>query len=229
MLKRKLKKRGMRRRALKLLKNYLFKRPFRIVAQGKPSTKKEIFSSAPQGAKWSNDMHNFDCADREDEIEHGELFSYADDTMVLYEVTDETEDNILKLIQEDLDRLWDWGIQNRTAFETDKTGCLVVSNKLFPFDTSTLRFGGEPIELLESIKNVGFVFDRRMLWSELVAKQAKALLAALFRLVSFLNADNLKTMYTSFIRPISEFGSIGYMAASDVHLAKLDRINAQLS
>ena len=229
MLIKKLWKRGMRRRALKLLKHYLFKRFLRVVAQGKSSTKKEIFSSVPQGAKWSTDLYNFDCADMEDEIENGELFSYADDTGVWYEVTDENEGYILGLIQEDLDRLWDWGVRNKTTFEADKTGCLVVSNKLFPFDTSALRFGGEPMELLESIKIVGFVFDRRMLWSEMVAKQAKkarARLAALFRLKSFLDTDNLKTMYTSFIRSISEFGSIGYMAASDVHLAKLDRIQS---
>ena len=103
----------------------------------------------------------------------------------------------------------------------------MVSRKLFPIDISSLRFGGAPIKLKSSMTIVGFDYDSKLIWADMVQKQAKkarARLAALFRLKLFLDGENLKTMYTSFVRSVCEFGSIGYMAATDSHLVKLDRI-----
>ena len=50
-LKARLKKRGLRRRALKLIRDYLHKRFLRVVNNGKSSADKELFSSVPQGCK----------------------------------------------------------------------------------------------------------------------------------------------------------------------------------
>ena len=86
----KLEKRGMRGSALKLMKRFL-----RVVAQGRTSKKKTLFSGVPQGAKWSTNLFNLDVADMEDEIENG----------LLYEIADGEELKMLAFIQEDLDRL----------------------------------------------------------------------------------------------------------------------------
>jgi len=47
-----LKKKGMKKRAMRLFKSYLHKRFLKVVAQGTESSLKEIFSSVPQGGKW---------------------------------------------------------------------------------------------------------------------------------------------------------------------------------
>ena len=39
-----------------------------------------------------------------------------------------------------------------------------------------------------------------------------------------LDSENLKLMYTAFIRPIMEYGSILYCSAARTHLEKLDRV-----
>ena len=61
-----------------------------MVSKGKVSQLKEIFSGVPQGGKWSTDLLTFDV----NEIDHaikddGELFCYADDNFIWYEVTEE--------------------------------------------------------------------------------------------------------------------------------------------
>ena len=53
-MKKRLKKKNLRRRALRLIKSYLFKRFLKVVVQGKEFSLKEIFSSVPQGGKWSS-------------------------------------------------------------------------------------------------------------------------------------------------------------------------------
>jgi len=60
MIKKKLKKRGMKGRALKLAKSYLYKRFLRVISRGKASKLKQIFSGVPQGGKLSTDLWNFD-------------------------------------------------------------------------------------------------------------------------------------------------------------------------
>ena len=52
-LKNRLDARGMRGKALRLIRSYLHERHIQVVAGGESSLEKEIFSGVPQGAKWS--------------------------------------------------------------------------------------------------------------------------------------------------------------------------------
>ena len=58
-LKKRLKAKGMGKRALRLMKSYLFTRFLRVVASGESSSIKEIFSSVPQGGKFSPPLSDF--------------------------------------------------------------------------------------------------------------------------------------------------------------------------
>jgi hypothetical protein len=49
-------------------------------------------------------------------------------------------------------------------------------------------------------------------------------LGMLTRLRPLLDDQNMETMYTTFIRPILEYGSIQFMGAADTHLHKLDAV-----
>ena len=105
-LKARLKKRGLRRRALKLIRDYLHKRFLRVVNNGKSSTDKELFSSVPQGGKWSPPLWNFDISEMDQWISKlGELICYADDSGLWYEITAENTDYMIQGINADLESL----------------------------------------------------------------------------------------------------------------------------
>ena len=87
----------MKGKALKLMKIYLYRRFLQVVAMGKASNLKEIFSGVPQGARWSPGLWNFDIHDLPDHVLHGELFSYADDLVLWYEITEESRITIIRL------------------------------------------------------------------------------------------------------------------------------------
>ena len=57
-----------------------------------------------------------------------------------------------------------------------------------------------------------------------LAKNARCKLGAIRRLRPFLDSENLKLMYTAFVRSGMEYGSVLYMGAADSHLEKLNRI-----
>jgi len=85
-LKAKLKAKGMRKRALKLARSYLFKRFLKVVCGRGTSAEKEVFSSVPQGDVWSTDFWDFDIMELPDAVgSEGEEFCYADDAGLWYE------------------------------------------------------------------------------------------------------------------------------------------------
>ena len=62
-MKSRLKKKGMKKRAIRLFKSYLTKRYLQVVSRSSKSTLKEIFSSIPQGGKWSDFLFDFDISE----------------------------------------------------------------------------------------------------------------------------------------------------------------------
>jgi hypothetical protein len=190
-------------------------------------------TSISQGGKLSPKLWNFDIRDLSRAVgEDACLLAYADDCNLWFEIdalayTDRQA--FIDHVNTVLSRLSDWGIENRTAFEPDKMAMMVVSNKKTPFDPTGIVFEGFPVKQVHSVKAVGFTFDCKMSWAEMVAtkaKKARARVAALRRMSGFLDSRNLKLMYTAFVRPVMEYGSMLYASAAPSHLAKLDRVQA---
>jgi len=226
-MKARLKKKGMRKRALRLLKSYLMKRFLKVVAQGKSSTLKELFSSVPQGGKWSDFLFDLDISELADDLCAEVIpFGYADDVALWYEV--EFDHCITTaVINQDLQSLYEWGLDNKTTFEPEKMEAIVISQKRVPFDASGIMFDGEELSIVDDTTLVGLKIDKRMRWGPMVdklAKKARQRIGALSRVRHLLDNSNLKTVYLMFIRSIMEYNSISWMGAAQSHLDKLDRV-----
>jgi len=88
-LKARLKAKGMIGKALKLLRDYLWRRFIQVVHNGDASELKEIFSGVPQGAKVSPKLWNFDISDMEHFLSFlCMLICYTDDCGLWYAITE---------------------------------------------------------------------------------------------------------------------------------------------
>ena len=142
-MKKRLKAKGMKKRALRLLKSFLYKRFIRVVASGEASSLKEIFSGVPQGTKWSPPLCDFDISEMTDSLSDDVLFfGYADDVALWYEISTTNRSSMVETINADLKALQLWGDDNKTTFEHSKTYYMVFSNKKCLFDASGLMFEG---------------------------------------------------------------------------------------
>ena len=160
------------------------------------------------------------------------LICYAADCGIWYQITDDNRHSVISVINADLDSLLKWGDDNKTLFEPSKTHYTLISNKTttrfdmcFPFPR--IRFGGELVKRKPACKLVGYLFDEKLSWAGMIAditKKARMRLGMLVRIRRLLNDENMRVMYTTFIRPIMEYGSIQFMGACPVHLQKLDAI-----
>ena len=234
-LKKKLKVRGMTGKAFKLMKSYFYHRNIKVVAGGVSSSLKAIYSGVPQGAKWSTLLWDFDIAELDSATLglQGELYCYADDTTLWYEITRENRLSIIDTINADLQLIWDWGIDNKTTFEASKTHSLLVSNKRsLKFDISNICFGGSRVDQVSELKIVGFLFQSGMTWGSMVSKLAKKgrqRMAAFFRMKHSLSSQNLEIMYKAFVRSVMEYGHVSFRGAAVSHLNKLDVIQDRCS
>jgi hypothetical protein len=202
-----------------------------VVAGGDSSEKKEIFSGAPQGAKWSPKLWNFDISEMQFWIsDQAMLICYADDCGLWYPITTENRDTICDTINMDLEGLRLWGLDNKTKFEPSKTHFTLMSKKSsHKFVMSDLIMDGEVITQASEVKLVGYTFDEKMSWATMIsglASKARSRLGMLTRLRRVLDDENMKTMYCTFIRPMMEYGSVAFMGAKDTHLIKLDKIQS---
>ena len=57
-----------------------------------------------------------------------------------------------------------------------------------------------------------------------ISKKARMRMGMLCRLRRLMDDGNMKQMYTSFIRPVMEYGSVQFMGAAPEHLKKLDAV-----
>ena len=221
------KKKGLRKKALKLFKSYLFKRFLKVVAQGKESSLKELFSSVPQGGKWSSFLFDLDISELPDGLSAEVVpFGYADDVALWYEIE---FDHLIStaVINQDMATLKRWGDDNKTTFEPEKMSVMVISQKRVPFDASGIFFNGEELSVVDDTTLVGLKIDRRMRWGPMINKlalKARQRVGALSRVRHLLNSSNLKMVYQMFIRSIMEYNSVSWMGAAKSHLEKLDRV-----
>jgi hypothetical protein len=231
-MKKRLKKKGLRKRALRLIKSYLHKRYLQVVSQGSTSTLKEIFSSVPQGGKWSDFLFDLDVSEMADSLS-AELvpFGYADDVALWYEVDDRFDHAMTTtVINQDLLALKVWADDNKTTFEPEKmSATVIIQRRSDPFNAAGIMFDGEELSVVDETTLVGLKIDEKMKWGPMVKKlatKARQRLGALSRVRHLLDSDNLKTIYLMFIRSIMEYNSTSWMGAAPSHLAKLDRVQA---
>jgi hypothetical protein len=229
-LKARLEANGMRGRALRLLKSYLYDRFVRVVVGGEESSIQQIFAGVLQGAMWSPKLWDFDISELPECLgDWAELLSYADDCSLWYEIDSANKAEVIAMVNRDLASLVAWGADNRTEFEPKKTAMVVISRKRVPFNPTGIIMDVHPIKQVGHIELVGFTIGSKLTWGLMIddiAKKARKRIAALYRMSTSLDSGNLKLMYTSFIRYILEYGSVQWMGAAPSHLAKLDRVQA---
>jgi hypothetical protein len=210
------------------MKSYLFKRFIQVVCNGESSSKRETFSGVPRDAKWSTLLWDFDIGELPIAVSAmAELGCYADDMWLWYEVTDVNRDFLVDVINQDLDGLMKWSIDNKTTFEPSKTYMMSVTNKRVRLDLSGVEMDGMPVAQVQELKVTGFLFDSNLSRGphiDMLCKKARKRVGALRNLSQYLDSENMKVIYIGFIRSILEYGSVLYMGAAHSHLAKLDTI-----
>ena len=196
---------------LKFIKSYLEGRQQQVVVGGQTSSTLPVRSGVPQGSIlgpllfviFINDM--FSCVS-----EGTNIALYADDTKIWREIIGYPDHHI---IQNDINRLYDWSVRNRMKFHPQKCKALSVSlqrNVLYnlPFNTFFYKLSGSDIDFVPSQSDLGVAINSRFNWGaqcKALVSKANSRLGLLKRTCHFTTDKRQKrSFYLALIRSIFE-------------------------
>ena len=161
-------------------------------------------------------------------VNNSELRLFADDSCLFKIATNRNDAS--ELLNQDLQRIWNWATQWLVTFSPKKTEAMLISSKRDKNQQPPLFLNGQVIKQVEQHKHLGIILSQDLKWSahidDLIDRTYKKL--DLMRGLKFkLDKQSLETIYFSFIRSGMEYGDMLWTGTYENDLAKLDRIEIE--
>ena len=137
------------------------------------------------------------------------LALYADDTKIWREIKCDEDQLIL---QNDIDRLYSWSINNKMVFHPHKCKVVAITNKSMiyplPFYEHIYSLNGELLDYVNSEKDLGVIITNKLSWNahcENLVQKANQRLGLVRRSCHFIiNSNQRRALYLSLVRSIFE-------------------------
>ena len=204
----KLERIGITGRLLSWFKSYLSDRIQRVVIGGSSSEWIYIKAGVPQGSILGPLLFLIYIDDIIDNID-SEILLFADDTSLLKVITDSQQ--CFTDINRDLETLRQWSENWLVQFNPTKTKYMIFSKKTIRPVYPTLHIGNTQVEEVSKHKQLGITFSNTMTWEHHVSdicKRAGSRVDAIRRLPSSITPFSRLHIYTTFVRPLLEYGSV---------------------
>ena len=195
---------------LKFITNYLQDRMQQVVINGSVSNQLPVYSGVPQGSILGPLLFVLFIDDISEVISAGtELVLYADDTKIWREILC---DNDQKILQNDIDNLYKWSVDNMMQFHQDKCKVVRITNKHTNFDLPFYEFwyslNGKVLDYEISEKDLGVIIHSKLSWAEhcaSVISKANQQLGLVRRTCYFMSDTNeRRALYLSLVRSLFE-------------------------
>ena len=223
----KLKCKGVNGKLLEWFRSYLTNRRQRVVIKGQCSKWAYILAGVPLGSILGPLLFLIYIDDIIKDIESSILL-FADDTSIFETISDPILS--FEKLNRDLARLYIWSNQWLVTFNPTKTAYIIFSKKLIMQNYPDLYLGGEKIKKVSTHKQLGVVFNNKMTFDDHIKENcSKAMkrVTVLKRLHNKLPRKSKLTVYTTFIRPVLEFGWQLYSNATQEQLDTLEKVQRE--
>ncbi|CAK1588779.1 unnamed protein product [Parnassius mnemosyne] len=200
MLLRKLETYGFSDPILAWLRSYLKGRNYFVVVNGFSSDIFPITSGVPQGSHLGPILFNIFVNDIPNCFLHSNCFMYADD-LKFCKIVNKSSDMIL--LQEDLTRLSKWCDVYGMTLNLKKCAHIKFTrkNNIFP---SVYTLNGVVIQEVETVKDLGVVFDKKLTFipqlENVIKRSSQALGFVIRNSKEFRNVTTKKLLYFSIVR-----------------------------
>ena len=208
---RKLHNMGINGKFLELIKDYLRDRTQCVKYMDIMSKKEPITHGVPQGSILGPIFFMIFMNDLNEVVENCKILSYADDTTLYF--TSKNASNIQVAINQDINKLEKWFLENRMKLNESKTELMVVQPKNKDNSCSKIHIAmkNRIIPHSEKLKILGITINNKLKWDTHindVIRACKYQLRAFRRSMRFLNLDERKMLYNSCIASRLAYGDI---------------------
>ena len=217
---------------LKWLESYLENRTHSVTLDTATSSTQTINAGCPQGSVlgpllaliYLNDL---------DGVTDNNLLFFADDTLLFKTHPHDSDDATISL-QNDLDKIKQFGDKWAITFNSSKTTQQTFTNKPVKKDPK-LRFGNIDIPVENSHKHLGLTFSSSLRFHDHVndiIKKVNAAIGPLYPIARYVPREILNKIYCTYARPFFDYSDIvyhGLLTATDtMRLERLQNRAARL-
>ena len=197
---------GLRGKVNDWLKSYLSNRRQYVVIGEEKSRELPVTCGVPQGSVLGPKLFLLYINDITNVTNLMKFILFADDTTIL--CSDKNSDQLIKTINEELDRLYNWFSANKLSLNVSKTNYLLF----YKDNTSNnpIKINNEIIEKASVSKFLGVYLDDQLNWkyhiNHVIAKLSKTL-GIMHNMRNLLNENTLRTIYCSLFLPYLNYCS----------------------
>ena len=217
---------GFQPRFLQWVSSYLYNRTQRVIFEDTPSDTINVSSGVPQGSHLGPILFLLFINDISSVIEFSKILLYADDVKLFKSYTS-TEERCL--LQTDLNNLVAWCDRNDLPLNLNKCKTMCFSRRSVHPSSYVIKH-----HILEQVFNyvdLGVNMDPKLNFSlhiDTMVLKAKAVLSFVKRWSKeFRDPYITKTLYTTLVRPILEYGSVVWNPSYQIHSDKLESVQKQ--
>jgi hypothetical protein len=199
---------GIRGKVNSWIKSWLSGRNQTVVVEGVNSSQVDAETGIPQGSVLEPSLFIFYINDLQDRL-RSTVRLFADDTIAYLTITSEDD---AEHLQEDLDKLAQWGEDWFMQFHPAKCTVLTVTNKRNPIVTEyTIR--GQLLSAVTSARYLGDTITDKVNWSivnwniDSITNKANRTLGFLRRNLKISSISIKEQAYKTLVRPLVEYAS----------------------
>ena len=215
---------GLAGNLLKWIKSFLENRQQVVKINNKFSNIINVTSGVPQGGHLSPLLFNIFINDVKFSFQHCNFILYADDLKIYKKIINQ---NCLKELQDDLDRFYNWCVNNKMFLNTEKCKHIRFSRSSNTIPPN-YNFGSTSLERVDTIRDLGVLIDSKLTFLphiENCCSKALQILGFIKRNTNdFKNINAIKLLYVTLVRPILENCSVVWNPQCVTYLDKINRV-----
>lgn len=220
----KLKLLGINDWLIRWLKSYLENRTQHVLFKGFKSSTITVHSGVPQGSHIGPLLFLLFINDITNVVTHSNILLFADDCKISCSFKDEDES---KLLQEDIDRIYEWCNKNKLDLNLKKCKVMSYSRKHSTFMTS-YSMNNCLLQRVEQISDIGVLFDPKLTFNlhiDSIINKARSRIGFIFRFSKeFKDVYLLKLLYCTLVRPILEYCNCVWSPRYGVHISRIESV-----
>ena len=147
---------------------------------------------------------------------------FADDTTISF--SDKNYSSLISVINSELERIVSWTISNKLVINTNKTTCILTSNRKLYSNVNSPCLNGQNLDFQDSVKFLGVTVDKNLKFNHhisLVCSKVSRSIGIMYKLKPFFPLCILKNIYYSLIYPYLIYGNLIWGGTYKIHLEPL--------